>query len=254
MRHVDPANPRSATRIVGNGVTGEPGTPARELRRGGAGALRTVGDVLATLGEETELRGEPIEGGAQLIQRGDEAFLFGREALRDLRRSIAQGEAQLSRGGAEALHRGRELGDFACPRARGDLRVARELRELPGRELLAEEERCRIGKLMRFVEDERIARGEQLREPFVPQHHVGEEQMMVDDDDVRFQCRLARLQHKAVGVERALGAEAVVACRRDEGPDRSVLRDVAQRAAVAGVGRASEGDDLRQVPRILARG
>ena len=147
----------------------------------------------------------------------------------------------------------RKLGDFARARARRDLGIARELGELPGRQLLAEKERRRVGQLMRLVEDQRIARGQELGEALVPQHHVGEEQMMVDDDDVRFERRLARLQHEAVGVERAFGAEAVVARRRDERPDRRVLRDVGQRAAIAGLGRAGERDDLRQVPRVVAR-
>ena len=88
--------------------------------------------------------------------------------------------------------------------ARGDLGVARELGELAGRQLLAEEQRRGVGQLVRLVEDHRVARGQQLGEPFVAQHHVGEEQVVVDDDDVGLERGLARLQHEAVGVERAV--------------------------------------------------
>ena len=92
-----------------------------------------------------------------------------------------------------------------------DLGVARELGELPGRRLLAEEQRRRVGKLVRLVEDDRVARGQQLGEPLVAQHHVGEEQMMVDDDDVRLERVLARLHHEAVAVEARTGCRG--SCR-----------------------------------------
>ena len=142
---------------------------------------------------------------------------------------------------------------FARAGAGGDFGVARELRQLPGGHLLAEEQRRGVGKLVGLVEDHRVARGQELGEPFVAQHHVGEEQMMIDDDDVGVERGLARLQHEAVGMKRAAAAEAVVARRRDERPDRRVLRDVGELAAVAGLARARKRDDLRQVARVLAR-
>jgi hypothetical protein len=147
----------------------------------------------------------------------------------------------------------RQRGDFARAGARRDFGIARELRELSGGQLLAEEQRRGVRKLVRLVENDRVARGQQLGETFVAQHHVGEEQVVVDDDDVRFERRLARLQHEAVGVKRAMGTEAVVARRRDERPDRRVLGDVGERAAIAGRRRVRECDDAGQVARILAR-
>ena len=62
---------------------------------------------------------------------------------------------------------------------------------------------------MRFVEDDRVARRQELRQSLVAQHHVGKEQVMIDDDDVGLERRLACLQHEAIGVECALRAEAV---------------------------------------------
>ncbi len=106
---------------------------------------------------------------------------------------------------------------------------------------------------MGLVEDDRVARGQKLGEPLVAKHDVGEEEMMVDDDDIRLQRVLARLHHEALAIEAALAAEAVFARRRDQRPDRSVLRHVGELAAVAALRRPREGDDLRQVTRILAR-
>ena len=53
--------------------------------------------------------------------------------------------------------------------------------------------------------------GQELRHAFVAQHDVGEEQVVIDDDDVRVERFLARLHHEAVGVMRAVLPEAVVA-------------------------------------------
>ncbi len=106
---------------------------------------------------------------------------------------------------------------------------------------------------MGFVEDHRIARGQQLCETLVAEHHVGEEQVMVDHDDVGFERRLARLQHEAFGVVAAFGAEAVVAGRRHQRPDRRVLRNLGDQAAIARFARAGECDDLREMAGIFAR-
>ena len=55
------------------------------------------------------------------------------------------------------------------------------------RHLLAEEQRRRVGELVRLVQDHRVAGRQQLGQSFVAQHHVGEEQMMIDDDDIGIQ-------------------------------------------------------------------
>jgi hypothetical protein len=106
---------------------------------------------------------------------------------------------------------------------------------------------------VRFVEDHRVARRQQLGQALVAQRDVGEEQMVVDDDDVGIERFLARLHHEALAVEGAVAAEAVVARRRDERPDRRVLRDVGELGAVTALRCAREGDDLRQVACIGPR-
>jgi hypothetical protein len=106
---------------------------------------------------------------------------------------------------------------------------------------------------MRFVEDDRVAVGQELGHAFVAQHHVGEEEVMVHDDDVGLERFLARLHHEAVAVERAVLAEAVVACGRDEGPDARILRDVGQLGPIAALRSARERHDPGQVAHVVAR-
>ena len=173
--------------------------------------------------------------------------------MRELARHVTEDEAQLADGRSYVRGSVGKAGDFSRPGAGGDLGVARELRQLPGCDLLAEKKRRRIGKLVGFVEDHRVARRQELRKPFVAEHHVGEEEMMVDDDDVGVERGLPRLKDEAVTMKRAVAAEAVVARRRDERPDRRILRDVGELAAISGFGGARERDDLWQVTRVVAR-
>ena len=201
-----------------------------------------------------ELRRHAVERSGELVERLGESFLCDGDALRELAGRIPKREPHFADRGADTRCGIRQRGDFARAGARGDLGVARELRELAGGQLLAEEQRGGVRKLVRLVEDDRVACGQELGETFVAQHHVGEEQVVVDDDDVGLERGLAGLQHEAIGVKRAVGAEAVVARRRDERPDRRILGNVGERAAVAGLRRARERDDARQMACVLARG
>ena len=95
--------------------------------------------------------------------------------------------------------------------------------------------------------------GQELGEPFVAQHHVGEEEVVVDHDDVGFKCRLTRLEHEALGMERAAAAEAVVARGCHLRPDRGVVGHIGQLTAIAGCACVCEPHDFREMPRIVAR-
>ena len=106
---------------------------------------------------------------------------------------------------------------------------------------------------MGLVENHRVAGRQQLGQAFVAQHDVGKEQMMVDDDNVGIQCILARLHDETFLMKRAVRPETVVAGGRHERPDRGVLRHIGEERAVAALARLSEGDDLAQMPRVIAR-
>ena len=58
-------------------------------------------------------------------------------------------------------------------------------------------------ELVRFVEDHGIAGGQKLGHPFVLEHHVGEEQVMIDDDDVRRERLAPCRHHETVAKSRA---------------------------------------------------
>ena len=106
---------------------------------------------------------------------------------------------------------------------------------------------------MRLVEDDGIARGQQFGEAFVAQRDVGEEEVVIDDDDIGIERVLAGLHHEAVAIKRAVAAEAVVAGGRDKRPDAGVFRNVGQFGAIAAFARTRERDDFRQVAGVVAR-
>ena len=65
--------------------------------------------------------------------------------------------------------------------------VARQRLELACADGPAEKLLCDVGKLMRFIDDHGVGARQQLAEPAVLQREIGEQQVMVDDDDI---CRL----------------------------------------------------------------
>ena len=244
---VHPADP-----VIGR-VAAQPGLPSLEAVGGGLGTPRDERDVFAAVGDEPHLACEAVETRGERFECFAERLPSGERLLRELARRVAGCEPELADQRNELGTRIGEVGDVAQLRSRDGLGIARKLRQLAGGRLLAEEQRRRVGQLMRFVENDRIARGQQLGEPLVAQRDVGEEQVVVDDDDVGVERFLARLHHEAFAMERAVAAEAVVARRRDERPDRRVFRNVGELRAVAALGRARERDDLRQIPRVGAR-
>ena len=92
---------------------------------------------------------------------------------------------------------------------------------------------------MRFIDDHGVGARQQLAEPVVLQREIGEQQVMVDDDDFCRLCTAARLDDEAAIDELALAAEAIVDRRRDLRAQRVIvgqvleLRQVAARARLA---------------------
>ena len=248
---VDPADP--LTRLgIGRRVGGT--QPAREPARKLVGARGEAPDLLAALREQAEFRGEPVERGRELARGGGERRLRQHGVARELAGQLARREPQLAKCRDNARRGVGQRRNVAKLRACDHLGVPREVGDLPRGGGLAEEQRRGVRELVGLVEDHRVARGQELGQALVAQHHVGEEQVMVDDDDVRGHGVGARLHHEALPVVRAVRAEAVLARRRDQRPDRGVLGDVGELGAVASVGGACKGDDLAEVPGVLARG
>ena len=85
---------------------------------------------------------------------------------------------------------------------------------------------------MCLVQDDRLGVGQELDEPLLLHRQVGQQQVMVDDDQVRLLCRTARLDNMTLRVLGTLLPQAVVHGRSDQRPDRGILRDLDQFGAV----------------------
>src|SRR5690606_3306136 len=137
---------------------------------------------------------------------------------------VAACQAKLARRLVKAARQLIQLGRSAARGPQLDADVARELGELRARERLAEEKACDLGQLVRLVEDYGVARGQQLGDAFLPQHEVGEEEVVVDDDHVRRQGIAARAHDEAIAIVGTGLAKAVVTGRSRMRPDRRVFR------------------------------
>ena len=142
------------------------------------GVARAPAACAQTLGA-LGLRGER---GVEHLQRRadlDECLRKAGDAQRlgpgETQRRFAERKAQVARRAFQPIAQCLQLGRAATGHAQLAARVARELQQLRGGEAVAEEKTRRFGQLVRLVEDERIARGQELGHTFVPQHDVGEE-------------------------------------------------------------------------------
>ena len=130
--------------------------------------------------------------------------------------------------------------------------VAREREQLNRGEALTEEERGRLRDLMRFIQDDGVACGQDLAYAFVAQHDVREEEMMIHDHDVGGERLLARVHDEAAVVMAAFRAETVLACRGDLRPHGRGLGDAGAVCAIARRARARETLDRMEVSDIVA--
>ena len=169
-------------------------------------------------------------------------------------RGVAERQPQIARRLLHAIGERLELGGSAAGGAQLRAGIARDLDQLGAGNGLAEEQARRFRQLVRFVEDHRVARRQELGNAFVAQHHVGKKEMMVDHHDVGGERVAARTHHEAIAVVRATLAEAVVARRGGVRPDRRILRHVGEIGAIAGGGAGGEALDAPQLARLLARG
>ncbi len=119
------------------------------------------------------------------------------------------------------------------------LRIAGELGQLARRQRHRKELARELRNLVRFVEDERVRAGQDLAEAFLLDRKIGEQEMMIDDDDVGFLRRAPSLDDEAVVEQRTLGAEAVLGGRRHARPERRILRHVGELGAIAASACAS---------------
>jgi len=194
----------------------------RGLERGGAGReftcpLLELREVGADARHRRQRLGGVRQGGAERAQRFEQGPVgcplvpAQLEEAAHLAQRAGAGQAQLARGGVD---RGVQLGpalQAARLRQRDRQQVAPEVDHLPGAEDRAEELHAGLDELVRFVEHRRVHRRQQFGDAAVAQRHVGEEQVMVDDDEVGRHRLAPRLHDVALAVLRAFGAQAVLA-------------------------------------------
>jgi hypothetical protein len=152
---------------------------------------------------------------------------------------------------AKTLGGGQQLG--GGERAPG---VAREHGQLGARDRDAEEVGRHVLEQVRLVEDHRVVVGDRAAGMIAAQRQVGEEQVVVDDHQLRLFGALAHLRHEARFVVPALAADARVGAALDLAPDRRVLGQV-ELGAVAAAGVREPVLHQRQVQggaRIKSRG
>ena len=114
--------------------------------------------------------------------------------------------------------------------------VAQQDLNLAHRPRLAEELRRDIRHLMRLIQDDGLGAGQQIAESLVLEREIGQQQMMIHDDDVGGLRVAARFEHMAARELRALLAEAVFARRGNARPDRRLLRQVGEFGKIARLG------------------
>jgi len=129
--------------------------------------------------------------------------------------------------------------------------IAHQQFDLAAAETRAEELRGEIGDLVSFVEDHRIGRAQQIAETVFLEREVGEQQMVIDDDDIGIDGLAARVDHVALADVGAAGAEAVVTRGGDLRPQRVRIAHVRHFGKIAGPGDSRPALDAGQ--RAIAR-
>ena len=131
--------------------------------------------------------------------------------------------------------------------------VADEAEQLARGEAVAEEVDGGQRQVVCLVDDKRLDVRQDFRESLAFQGEIGEQQVVVDDGNVRFFRLLSRLLHEAFFKESAVAAKAVFGGGGDARQHRRVFRDFAQRDQIT-VGGFVEKALYRAPPRFFFGG
>ena len=96
---------------------------------------------------------------------------------------------------------------------------------------------------MRLVQHDRIGIRQELDKPAFTKREIGEQQVVIDDDEIGGLRTPASPGHVAFLEHRALLAEAVVRRGRDPGPYRGVLADRDDLGAIPGLGGVAPANE-----------
>ena len=210
--------------------------------------------VQGITGRGGKLKGRPqaLQAAVQLIQRLPEWDFIQHPVVQDLLLAAMKRRVDLCH---RPCHRGQRLGKIhgtALFPLRHD-NVPAQLLQLEAGQGKSEKVRSHRGQTVCLIENHRIAMGQQFPEPVILERPVGQEQVVVDHDDVPLERLLPRLHHMAPGMFGAFPAQAVVGRGRDQAPYRGLLADALHLRNVSFTGTGSPARDLGK-RRIIVSG
>ena len=104
---------------------------------------------------------------------------------------------------------------------------------------------------MRLVDDHRVGGAEQIAEAVFLEREIGEQQVVIDDDDVGLDRLAARVDHVAAADVGAAVAEAVLARRGDLRPQRMRVAEIRHLGEIAAA--AWPAPSARRAPSMRSR-
>jgi hypothetical protein len=110
-----------------------------------------------------------------------------------------------------------------------------------------------IFELVCLVDHRVMAGGNDFAVGALPYRRVSAEEMMIDDDQIRFGCALAHARDETVVIAGTFAADAVLTGRSNVFPEREILRQILQFGAIAGLGLRSPLVDQPNIDGFIAR-
>ena len=139
-----------------------------------------------------------------------------------------------------------------CRFAQGlDLDIADQIMQLMTADTAPEKHGSHFRYLMRFIDDDGVDSGQQFAETLLSQHHVGEQQVMVDDHDIGFHRCTSCTDDETVPEIFTLLSETVIDSRGHPWPQGGIFWNLAQPGDVTAPGPVRPGAYLLQVVELL---
>ena len=131
--------------------------------------------------------------------------------------------------------------------------VFRQIQQLAAGERLTKVLTGDIRQLMGFIEDHHFRLGDQLGKAALFDHHIGQEQVMVDHHHVGVHRFFTRLHHEAIFIQWAVATETVIVGAGDQRPGLGVFRDAGASADIAILGLIRPGAQEDHIAEGLYR-
>ncbi|MNE08298.1 hypothetical protein D3C80_1009450 [compost metagenome] len=164
---------------------------------------------------------------------------------------FSQHQTKILRALAEAVGAFLQLCGIAHFGAIGNGNVFGQVQQLTAGQLLTEILAGDIRDLMRFIEDHHIGLRDQFGKAALLHHHISQEQMVVHHHHIGIHRTTTRFDHKAIFIQRAIAAQAVVVSAGHQRPNKAVFRHIAATADVALFGHGRPFAQMDQIDQRL---